>query len=147
MHLRWYRYQELLNMNFVLIAIQALLMNWFISKIVFRISTEKSACAQQFDEQIRLISAGSREEAFMKARTIGLNEEDCFFDKQSKQVKWEFVNVSEIIPLSSLTDGAELYSKIIEVQNAKEYMRCIHEKAIFIRKNFDRILTVSDVAH
>ena len=93
-------------MYIVLILIQVFLMNWYITKIVFNITAEQSS--NQFDEQLRLVNAGSKEEAFLKARTIGLREEDTFYNDKMKEVKWEFVNVSEIIPVNNLEDGTEL---------------------------------------
>ncbi len=111
-------------------------MNWFISKIVFNISSENTAHTPQFDEQLRLIAAENIEEAFIKARTLGLKEEDTFFNDQRNRVKWEFVNVAEIVPLGKLEDGVELYSSIHETEEATNYIRCIHQKAIFIRNEF-----------
>lgn len=108
-------------------------MNWFISKIVFKISAENTLQKPQFDEQLRLISADSVEEAFLKARTIGLNEEDTFLNDRMNTVKWEFINVSEVLPLKNLEDGMELYSHIHETEEDKSYIHCVHQKAIFIR--------------
>lgn len=108
-------------------------MNWYISKIVFRISAENTEHKPQFDEQLRLISANSEEEAFLKARTIGIGEEDAFLNEKNNTVRWEFINVSEIIPLKKLEDGMEIYSQIHETDEAKSYIQCIHQKAIFIR--------------
>ena len=110
-------------------------MNWYISKIVFKISAENTQQKPQFDEQLRLISAETEEEAFLKARTIGLSEEDSFLNDRKNTVKWEFINVAEIIPLNKLEDGMEIYSQIHETEEAKSYIHCIHQKAIFLRKN------------
>ena len=52
----------------VLIILQVFLMNWYITKIVFKISAEGSSNKKQFDEQLRLVVAESKEEAFIKAR-------------------------------------------------------------------------------
>jgi len=109
-------------------------MNWYISKIVFSIEN-KQAAKSQFDEQLRLVSADSTEEAFMKARAIGLNEEEIFFNSNQNEVKWEFINVSEIIPMNKLEDGIELYSRIHETEEARTYINFIHQKAIAIRLN------------
>ena len=98
-------------MHPILIILNLILMNWYISKIVFSIEN-KQAAKSQFDEQLRLVSADSTEEAFMKARAIGLNEEEIFFNSNQNEVKWEFINVSEIIPMDKLEDGIELYSRI-----------------------------------
>ena len=109
-------------------------MNWYISKIVFSIENTH-ASKSQFDEQLRLVAADSTEEAFMKARAIGLNEEEIFFNSNQNEVKWEFINVSEIIPMSRLEDGIELYSRIHETEEARTYINFIHQKAIAIRMN------------
>jgi Domain of unknown function (DUF4288) len=119
-----------------LIVIQALLMNWYISKIVFSISSANTEHKPQFDEQLRLISATSNEEAFLKARKLGLSEEDAYVNDHNNTVKWEFINVSEVILLNKMEDGAELYSNIHETDEAKSYIHCVHQKAIFIRNEF-----------
>ncbi len=120
-------------MYIVLIILQAFLMNWYITKIVFNIAADHSS--HQFDEQLRLVTAESKEEAFLKARTIGLREEDTFYNDKMKEVKWEFVNVSEIIPIRNLEDGTELYSRIHETEEATSYINFVHRKAIALRKN------------
>lgn len=108
-------------------------MNWYIAKVVFNISAENTIHTPQFDEQLRLIAADSLEEAFIKARTLGLSEEDSFLNDNSNTVKWEFINVAEITPIKTLEDGTELYSHIHETEEAKSYIHCIHQKAIFLR--------------
>lgn len=108
-------------------------MNWYISKIVFRITAENIQHKPQFDEQLRLIAAASDEQAFLKARTIGISEEDSFLNEKKNKVKWEFINVAEIIPLKNLEDGMEIYSQIHETEEAKSYIHCVHQKAIFLR--------------
>lgn len=108
-------------------------MNWYISKIVFKISAENTQHKPQFDEQLRLIAALSEEEAFLKARVIGISEEDSFLNDKMNRVKWEFINVAEIVPLKSLEDGVEIYSQIHETDEAKSYIHCVHQKAIFLR--------------
>lgn len=108
-------------------------MNWYISKIVFRITAENTQHKPQFDEQLRLIAAASDEQAFLKARTIGISEEDSFLNEKKNKVKWEFINVAEIIPLKNLEDGMEIYSQIHETEEAKSYIHCVHQKAIFLR--------------
>ena len=108
-------------------------MKWYISKIVFRISAENTQQKPQFDEQLRLIAADSAEEAFFKARAIGINEEDSFLNDKKNTVRWEFINVSEIVPVKGLEDGMEIYSQIHETEEARSYIHCIHQKAIFLR--------------
>ena len=49
---------------------------WFIAKLVFNISTAQQDHKPQFHEQLRLITATTLEEAFLKARKLGLQDED-----------------------------------------------------------------------
>jgi hypothetical protein len=119
----------------VLLTLQVLIMNWYIAKIVFNISAENTQHKPQFDEQLRLIAADNSEEAFMKARTLGLSEEDSFLNDQHNKVRWEFINVTEIVSVKKLEDGMELYSHIHEAEEAKSYIHTAHQKAIFIRMN------------
>ena len=110
-------------------------MNWFIVKLVFSITAENTDHKPQFDEQLRLIQAQGHEEAFIKGRTLGLGEEDCFLNDKQNKVKWEFINVAEVVPVTTLADGAEIYSQIHETNEAKAYIHDVHQKAIFIRMN------------
>lgn len=110
-------------------------MSWFIAKLVFNISTSGFHHKPQFDEQLRLIEAKNQEEAFIKARTLGLREEDSFLNDALKRVKWEFINVSEILPIHTLEDGMELYSRVHETDEAKSYIHDVHQRAIFLRIN------------
>lgn len=104
-------------------------MNWYLSKLVFRIVCGDGQHRAQFDEQLRLISAADKEEAFCKAQEMGKREEDAFYNSKEQLVKWEFINVSELYLLSELIDGAELYSRIEEQDNADAYVYTVNQKA------------------
>lgn len=110
-------------------------MNWYIAKIIFTISAQNTDHKPQFDEQLRLIEATSVEEAFIKARTIGLTEEDSFINDKNNLVNWEFVNVTDISPLNGLEDGVELTSRLYEMEEAHEHIHYVHQKAITLRLN------------
>jgi hypothetical protein len=122
------------TMYIVLITLQALLMNWYIAKIVFGITAENKD-TKQFDEQLRLIEAETQDEAFLTARMIGLSEEDSFVNDKNKMVKWEFINVAELMHIKRLEDGVEVYSRIHEMDEAKSYVNFIHQKAMALRLN------------
>ncbi len=104
-------------------------MNWYIAKIVFRINTDEKTSKDQFDEHLRLIAADTLEEAVLKARVLGLKNEDCFLNKNNQPVTWEFVNVLDVQLIESLTDGAELYAKIFEKEKSDDYIRYVHLRA------------------
>lgn len=107
-------------------------MNWYIAKIVFRISAGRNG-KPQFDEHLRLLTARDFEEAFLKARMLGIREEDTFLNTRSETVKWEFINVAELHPLTELKDGSELYSQIHETEEAAEYIDLVHQRAVIMQ--------------
>lgn len=108
-------------------------MNWYLAKIVFRILCGDGDHAPQFDEQLRLVRARGKEDAFEKAREMGQDGEDAFFNRREQLVRWQFINVSELYQLSELIDGAELYSRIEEKENAEAYIHTVNQKAANIR--------------
>ncbi len=108
-------------------------MNWYLTKMVFRIVCGDGNHTPQFDEQLRLISAQSREEAFHKAQSLGMRSEEMFFNQREQLVRWQFISVSELFLLQELIDGAELYSRVEETEDADSYLKFIYSKAEQIR--------------
>ena len=104
-------------------------MNWYLTKLVFQIICGDGDHTPQFDEQLRLISAHSKEEAFKKARQTGKKEEETFYNSKQQLVQLQFINVSEMYKISELIDGAELYSRIEERDNAEAYIHIVNQKA------------------
>jgi hypothetical protein len=108
-------------------------MNWYIAKLVFAIQSIDYDHKPQFDEQLRLIAAGTLEEAFVKARLLGITNETSFLNTKRKTVRWSFVDVAELKLLQKLTDGLELYSNILEKEEGTRYAQFIHERALALR--------------
>ena len=104
-------------------------MKWYLAKMVFRIICGEGKHTPQFDEQLRLVAGNSKEEAFHKAQDMGYKEEDTFYNRKEQLVQWQFINISEVYRLSELIDGAELYSRIEEKDNAEAYIYTINKKA------------------
>ena len=104
-------------------------MNWYLAKLVFRILCGDGQHSAQFDEQLRLISANNKEEAFQKAQELGRNGEDMFFNKKEQLVQWQFIDTSELYRLQDLIDGAELYSRIEEKDNAEAHIQQVKARA------------------
>jgi hypothetical protein len=104
-------------------------MNWYLAKFVFRIVCGEGEHTPQFDEQLRLILAPDKEEAFLKAQEMGKNEQESFVNLKEQLVQWQFINISELYLLSELIDGAELYSRIEEKENADAYVYTVNQKA------------------
>ena len=114
---------------------QSIDMNWYLAKLIFRIVCGDGNHTPQFDEQLRLIAAENNEQAFSKAQAIGETEGDTFPDHHYRMVKWRFINVAELYRITELIDGAELYSRIQETDDADAYMELVNTRATFIRQN------------
>jgi hypothetical protein len=115
-------------------------MNWYMAKIVFRIICGEGEHTPQFDEQLRLVAAVNEEEAFIKAKVIGEKDEESFLKQNKQGVKLQFINVSEFYKLS-LTDGAEMYSRVQEAEHAGNFIDAINKKADYIRNAFSKKLS------
>jgi hypothetical protein len=109
-------------------------MNWYLAKIVFRITCGEGDHTAQFDEQLRLISAEDSAMAFEKAFEMGNRESDHFMNLEKKLVQWTFINVAELYELKDMIDGAELYSRVQEYDDAATYTSNVHMKAQHIRE-------------
>ena len=111
-------------------------MQWYIAKIVFRIISGEGNHTPQFDEQLRLVSAHDKQEAFTKAQSMGKKEQETFYNQKEQLVQWQFINVVEIYAIDEHTDGAEIFSQIKEADNAEDYCKFVQHKAAVMQKNF-----------
>ncbi|MCC6720680.1 MAG: DUF4288 domain-containing protein [Bacteroidia bacterium] len=94
-------------------------MNWYVVKIVFEVINKSNTV--QFDEQIRLINAGSYNEAHNKTIETALNEESEFLDYSNCKVFWKFRAISYITKIDELQSGIELCSQIVEKTPEENY--------------------------
>ena len=104
-------------------------MNWFLTKIAFQIICGDGNHNAQFDEQLRLVAARTKVEAFYKAQQLGVQEEETFYNQKKQMVQWKFINVMEVYRLGEMIDGAEMYSRIEERDNGDAYIHIINKKA------------------
>jgi hypothetical protein len=103
-------------------------MKWYLAKLVYRFICGSGQHTAQFNEQLRLITAEDSLHAFYKARLIGERETTAIIDN-NLSVNWKFIDVTEIIPMGNLRDGAEVWSSINEDSNAELYIRNTQQKA------------------
>jgi hypothetical protein len=108
-------------------------MQWFVAKIVYQIISGNGDHTPQFDEQLRLISAETRQDAWKRACEIGAQEQYAFKNQRQELVEWRFINVPEVNMLSSLDDGMELYSRIEEPGDANAYISWLQVKAAHVK--------------
>lgn len=110
-------------------------MKWYLAKLVYQIVCGDGAHTPQFDEQLRLIMAEDELHAFQKARSIGEKEQDNFLNNYNKPVRWKFIDVPELHAMNAMIDGAEMYSRIREEDNADIYIRVTQLKAAHLLEN------------
>ncbi len=114
-------------------------MKWYLIKIVFQVTINPNDTVARFDEQLRIIFAPSKNEAFKKAMALGRAEEECIINTgTNKPITWKFINVSSLYQLKELLDGAEIYFNTYETDSAEEYIDTINKKAAHI-KNSDTL--------
>ena len=104
-------------------------MYWYLAQIVYRIVCGHGEHTAQFDEQLRLIYATNKEDAFYKAQHTGKKEEETFYNLKQELVLWQFINVSELYKIGEMIDGAELYSRIEEKDDGDSYADIVNKKA------------------
>lgn len=108
-------------------------MYWYLAKIVYQILISDGRDASQFEEQLRLIQAETKQEALSKAIAIGEQEESLFYNFRDEPVYWKFLDVAELQPLQQLNDGLQLYSHLEVPEYADSYMALVQSKAESVR--------------
>lgn len=104
-------------------------MKWYLVKLVFNISHDTNTPSIEFDEQFRLVHAHNEEEAFVKARFIGVKNENSFENQDGDSVNWNFVDVAFIKEIEDLTDGLELFSNSHEAEDPHAYVKFVQYQA------------------
>ena len=110
-------------------------MNWFIVKIVYEIICGDGRHTAQFDEQLRLLYAVSLADAFQQATAIGQQEALNFHNNKLQLVQWKFLAVPEVFPMVDLIHGAEIFSRIREVDHVQEYKQVLYARANRLSQN------------
>ncbi|NUM32127.1 MAG: DUF4288 domain-containing protein [Bacteroidetes bacterium] len=95
-------------------------MKWFVVKLVFQIINNSKI--QQFDEQLRIVSALDYEDAYKKANEIAKNNEYEFSDFKNNIISWKFIAIPYLEPLIILENGTELCSQILEKEQNENYL-------------------------
>ena len=117
-------------------------MNWYLTKMVFRIIFGKGEHKARFEEQIRIIAAPTAEAALEKANIMALTEKNQVKDSGSL-VKWQFVTITELYRLHNFIDGAEIFSQLREEENGDLFEEMMHRKAEHVRYNLqNRLLEI-----
>lgn len=115
-------------------------MNWYLVKIIFQIICGNGGHKPQFEEQLRLVLANDAEKAIAKANSIALQEEESFLNQSKQLVEWKFIAATDIYPLQTGIDGAALFSKISEEENATLFIHAIKLRSQDLLNHFTTII-------
>jgi hypothetical protein len=105
----------------------------YVAKLVFNIVAMPANERTQFEEQLHIVEAEDLEEAFLKARAIGIGQEEIIFRNGVPATKWEFIDVADLVVIPSLIKSTEIYSHIHETKEAREYIDTVHQRGKAIR--------------
>lgn len=105
----------------------------YIVKLLFNINIDEGNDRSQFDEQIRVIRAWSAEDAFMKAKSLGREEEEIFLNAENKLVKWQFVDVMELYALDDMIAGQLLFSTSHQAEDHQSYIKFIKQRSMEVQ--------------
>ena len=95
---------------------------WYVATIILKCEVEKEptipiewTCLQQ----IHVLRAPNREEAYEKAVKIGESQEQSYLNSQQQEVYWSFVGLENLEELSSkvIRDGTEIWGRIFSTQS------------------------------
>ena len=103
-------------------------MSKYIAKIVFQIVSGDGKHTPQFDEQFRIFEAKTENEALLKARAKGKEEESAFLNDKHETVSWKYIGVLELLELKDLADGAQIYSCTEEAEDATNFINLVKQK-------------------
>ncbi len=109
-------------------------MKWYLAKFVYQVVSGNGSHVPQFDEQLRLIRADEFEWAREKANILGRLGECSFVNDKQESVRWKFVNVVDLCPITSMEDGAEIYSSTEEPKDVSDYLEMVQSKASRLMK-------------
>jgi Domain of unknown function (DUF4288) len=104
-------------------------MNWYLVKMVFQIICGDGKHTAQFEEQIRLVKADDASAALTKATLLGKQEEQAFFNHAQQTVCWKLIAVTDIYPFSEELDGAEIFSRISEEEQADAFIHTMQMRS------------------
>ena len=112
-------------------------MNWFLVKVIFQIICGEGKHTAQFEEQLRLIHAADAFEAMQKATAIGLEEERSFNNHQQQPIEWKLIAVTDVYPFNTGMDGAEIFSRITEEEQATAFIHTMRLRSADAAKRYN----------
>ena len=104
-------------------------MRWFLLTASYQILHPDSTL-YQFDEQVLLLKAESREEAFFKGKRIAGYEERSFSSSSGEVVRWKFLGITDLREIDELTEFVQVGSCTREIENPLRYIHDIKKRSL-----------------
>ena len=104
-------------------------MKWYLAKLVYQVISGDGNHTPQFDEQLRLIQADELNWAREKAMVLGQIGAFTIQNTRHQSVIWKFINVTDVIEIETIEDGAQVYSFTEEPSDVNAYMELVKSKA------------------
>lgn len=93
---------------------------WFSARLIIRCTVgQEQKDDFLFDEQVRIIEAKDKEEAYEKALTLDKNEETRYKNSEGEMVEWSFEGLFDLEKIDKLEDGSEISSKRFRANSNK----------------------------
>ncbi|MRX45591.1 DUF4288 domain-containing protein [Pedobacter puniceum] len=108
-------------------------MKWFAVKLIFQIVNDNNKHFQ-FDEQLRLVQALSKEHALEMAHQVGLMAQENIISQNGHTLNWKFIAVTESEYVGEIEQGKEIHYHIEEPDNVELYLKRVEEKALNLKK-------------
>jgi hypothetical protein len=105
-------------------------MKWYLARLVYQVITAEGDHTPQFDEQLRLIQADELNWAREKAVVLGKMGAFTFKNTDNENVTWKFIDVTDVLEIQEIEDGAELYSMTEEPADVKAYIELTKARAL-----------------
>lgn len=113
-------------------------MSLYLAKVVFKIVNTEPNSQMQFDEQLCMIEARNEHEAFIKARILGVKNEEEISNDDLRKVYWKFIDIPYLKALQEFEDGMEIYSCIKEAEATDGYENYVKQRAQQIQNTFEK---------
>jgi hypothetical protein len=89
-------------------------MNTYIAKLVFQIEVLNEKRKDQYEEKLMIVKAHDKELAYIKSLDIAYKSETEFINANQHRLRWNFIGITHLFPISELSENSELFSEIKE---------------------------------
>ncbi|ADY53472.1 hypothetical protein Pedsa_2933 [Pseudopedobacter saltans DSM 12145] len=113
-------------------------MEWYSAKLVYQISNTENDTVQ-FDEQLRIINAISKELAYEIANQLGYINQEKVVTDSGATLNWNFIAVTEVKYIGEVKHGAEIYSSIKDTPK-ELFLEETSKKAAYLKDSYSTSL-------